>query len=77
MKKIAVLALFIAFAAASCSTESKTEEAKEEQLAEVYACPMHPEITGIKGDTCSICHMDLTLKGEEMHGDHMDSTMSH
>ena len=24
-----------------------------------YACPMHPEITGKKGDTCSKCHMDL------------------
>jgi Cu(I)/Ag(I) efflux system membrane fusion protein len=25
-----------------------------------YACPMHPEITGKKGDTCSKCHMALT-----------------
>jgi hypothetical protein len=25
----------------------------------VYACPMHPEITGMAGDTCSICGMDL------------------
>ncbi|WP_055151997.1 heavy metal-binding domain-containing protein [Jiulongibacter sediminis] len=24
-----------------------------------YACPMHPEITGVKGDKCSICNMDL------------------
>ena len=25
----------------------------------VYACPMHPEITGKAGDKCSKCHMDL------------------
>ena len=25
----------------------------------VYACPMHPEITGKAGDTCSKCGMDL------------------
>lgn len=24
-----------------------------------YACPMHPEVTGKKGDTCSKCGMDL------------------
>lgn len=28
--------------------------------AKVYACPMHPEITGKKGDTCSECGMELT-----------------
>ncbi len=26
----------------------------------VYACPMHHNITGKKGDTCSICGMKLT-----------------
>lgn len=24
-----------------------------------YDCPMHPEVTGKKGDTCSKCGMDL------------------
>lgn len=24
-----------------------------------YACPMHPEVTGKKGDTCPKCGMDL------------------
>lgn len=28
----------------------------------VYACPMHPEITGKKGDKCSKCKMDLEEK---------------
>ncbi len=25
----------------------------------VYSCPMHPEVTGKKGDTCPKCHMAL------------------
>lgn len=28
----------------------------------VYACPMHPEVTGIKGDKCPKCKMDLEEK---------------
>lgn len=28
----------------------------------VYACPMHPEITGKEGDSCSKCHMKLVKK---------------
>lgn len=27
-----------------------------------YVCPMHPEITGKEGDTCSKCHMKLVKK---------------
>jgi hypothetical protein len=27
---------------------------------QVYACSMHPEITGKKGDKCSKCDMELT-----------------
>jgi len=25
-----------------------------------YACPMHPEVTGKKGDKCTKCGMELT-----------------
>lgn len=28
--------------------------------SKMYACPMHPEVTGKKGDKCSKCGMDLT-----------------
>lgn len=28
-------------------------------MVSAYACPMHPEITGKKGDNCSICGMPL------------------
>jgi hypothetical protein len=26
-----------------------------------YACPMHPEVTGKQGDSCSKCGMELEL----------------
>ena len=30
--------------------------------AAAYVCPMHPEITGKEGDSCSKCHMKLVKK---------------
>lgn len=35
-----------------------------------YACPMHPEVTGIEGDSCSKCGMDLTPISGEDHSGH-------
>ncbi len=41
--------------------ESESHEHMEEMNSEaVYACPMHHNITGKKGDKCSICGMELT-----------------
>lgn len=49
--------------------ETKAEEAAEsnegteataEQTAVAYTCPMHPEVTGVEGDSCSTCGMALT-----------------
>ena len=35
--------------------------AAEEPVAEqLYACPMHPEVKGKKGEKCSKCGMELT-----------------
>ncbi|HBK89860.1 MAG: heavy metal-binding domain-containing protein [Cyclobacteriaceae bacterium] len=32
----------------------------------VYACPMHPEVTGKAGDVCSKCNMKLeAVKGSD------------
>jgi len=28
--------------------------------SKMYACPMHPEVTGKKGEKCSKCGMNLT-----------------
>lgn len=52
-----LLALSAFFFMPACSTSQKAGD-----KATLYACPMHPEITGKKGATCSKCHMDLTAK---------------
>ncbi|WP_207515799.1 heavy metal-binding domain-containing protein [Longitalea luteola] len=35
------------------------EHHQHAEAATVYACPMHPEVTGKKGDKCPTCGMDL------------------
>ncbi len=43
--------------------EDKTQTA---QKANVYYCPMHPEVTSDKpGSICPICNMDLVLRGDD------------
>jgi hypothetical protein len=32
---------------------------KEMETTMTYSCPMHPEVTGKKGDKCSKCGMEL------------------
>ena len=47
----------------SCHSDEKTEnheQAEGEKSEVLYACPMHHEITGKKGDKCSKCGMELT-----------------
>ena len=44
-----------------------------EHTDELYACPMHPEITGEKGDKCSKCNMLLTVVEDEGEEDHDSS----
>ncbi len=34
---------------------------QHDEMAMVYACPMHPDITGKEGDSCSKCGMKLEL----------------
>ena len=50
MRVFIFLLLFLAFAPPAFATQ------------EPYMCPMHPHITGEKGDTCPICGMDLIAK---------------
>ena len=59
----------IAFTACNNSGNKSTEESqavtRDSTTAtaagtQVYACPMHPEVTGKKGDKCSKCGMALT-----------------
>jgi uncharacterized lipoprotein NlpE involved in copper resistance len=66
MKNKIIALLIMIFGLVSCNQKNneKASETKTatEDTAEVYACPMHPEITGKKGDTCSKCGMELTEK---------------
>lgn len=44
---------------------------KSKEKASLYVCPMHPQITANKPDTCPICGMDLVLvEDEKVHEDH-------
>ena len=38
----------------------KSDTTKQhDEMEMAYACPMHPEVTGKEGDTCSKCGMKL------------------
>ena len=54
---IIIIAGSVAVISCGNSVENNTTT---EQEGEVYSCPMHTEITGKVGDTCSECGMDLT-----------------
>ncbi len=41
--------------------DHKHAEGEEHDKEMVYACPMHPEVTGKEGDKCSKCSMKLEL----------------
>lgn len=70
MKQILIAAVLFTAILSACNNNSgeakKTDEANNTQTAnagdsnKLYACPMHPEVTGKKGDTCSKCGMELT-----------------
>lgn len=72
MKKSLIAILFVftlattlSFTLTSCGGH-KTEQAEE--IA--FACPMHPEVTGKEGDTCSKCGMALEKpEAEETHNE--------
>lgn len=55
----------IAFTACNNNKSGESPDAKKDsippttQTATGYACPMHPEVTGKKGDTCYKCGMNL------------------
>lgn len=63
--KYSVMILFaISLALASCKnndTQSNDTTNHSEQQATMYACPMHPEITGKKGSNCTTCGMALAV----------------
>lgn len=44
---------------------------------EVYICPMHPHITGKKGDNCPICGMHLVPKEQKNNQDDAENNHNH
>lgn len=70
MKKIILYSFLLALVMISCNQKNKDEKASEGQVvvkAETgYSCPMHPEITGKKGDVCTECGMELEPKSAEV-----------
>lgn len=61
------------FLIANCGKKKEADHQHTEAEHTTYACPMHPEITGKEGDTCSKCGMKLeaikadTTKTEHNH----------
>jgi hypothetical protein len=63
MKKIILTVMILAMVAVSCKKNEESGATKSESTessSQLYACPMHPEVTGKQGDTCSKCGMKLT-----------------
>jgi len=70
MKQIFIAAVLFTAILSACNNNSgeakKTDETNNAQTTnaadsnKLYACPMHPEVTGKKGDKCSKCGMELT-----------------
>ena len=55
---------------------------KSELTGTLYACPMHPEVTGKKGDKCSKCGMALELvtaedRKRDLHKDANSQEQAH
>ena len=79
-KSIFTFGVILAFTAGStlftsCGSNTEHEDESTEQsdmdsehsdtMAEAtHVCPMHPEITGLEGDTCSKCGMDLVASAD-------------
>jgi hypothetical protein len=56
------------FLGACNNTNSKSSDMENHQHSHTdsnYACPMHPEVTGKKGDKCPKCGMELELVAKE------------
>jgi len=54
----------MAFVLVSCNQKNKQTETTTTEttatISQLYACSMHPEVTGKKGDKCPKCGMELT-----------------
>ncbi|MGL4448468.1 MAG: heavy metal-binding domain-containing protein [Shewanella sp.] len=76
MKTLSHLALvaFMLTSVGAFATETPKQhqhgKANSQQSAHTHACPMDPEITGNKGDSCPKCGMDLEPKAAAANKSH-------
>lgn len=62
--------IFLTLLSCNDSQNQNNDTDRNTEHVSDYVCPMHPEITGIKGETCSICGMDLVPMEENNHDMH-------
>ncbi|MGL2986384.1 DUF3347 domain-containing protein [Flavobacterium sp. RSSA_27] len=63
MKNIILSIIAMVFVLVSCNQKSKeatTNSETTETSSQMYACSMHPEVHGKKGEACPKCGMELT-----------------
>ena len=64
MKNIILCSIAFAFFLTACNQKNKESETSNlettKSYSQLYACSMHPEVTGKKGEPCSKCGMELT-----------------
>ncbi len=85
MKNVILSAIIMAFVLVSCNQKIKEGEVTTSETttkhteSEMYACSMHPEVTGHKGEKCSKCGMELTVPvaAKEAGDDHHDGDHHH
>lgn len=65
--KAIIMSAFLAVSLVSCNHKTKeAENVTQSDSTQIFSCPMHPEVTGKKGDECSKCGMDLTEPVEQV-----------
>ncbi len=80
IKNLILSAIAMAFVLVSCNQKNKeaatTNSETTESTSQLYACPMHPEVTGKKGEKCSMELTEPVVQNEAAH-DHTDGSHSH
>ena len=79
--KTTIITTLLVIMLISCNHKTKETDATEttSTSSELYACPMHPEVKGKKGDECSKCGMELTepVPQKEEIDNHNDGSHEH
>lgn len=76
--KTLFLTAFLAITLVSCNHKTKeTPHNTSVNSNEIFACPMHPDVTGKKGEDCSKCGMELTEPVAQKEATHNDNDEAH